>query len=473
MVDVQPGARLEGSGRAGALINRGVVAPGSGIGSFTVNGDYQGAGGVLEIEAELGGDASLADRLVVNGATSGMTQVDVVNRGGLGAQTVEGIRIVDVAGASSGAFALKGDYMFQGQQAVIAGAYGYRLYQGGVSTPADGDWYLRSALLDDAGQPQGPLYQPGVPIYESYGQTLQALNGIATMQERVGNRQWAQSPNGTPTGIWGRMETSRLRPSGHLSTTGADTDIDSWKAQIGFDHMLSEGRNAVLVAGLTAHYGEADASVRSVFGSGTIDTKGFGLGATLTWFGADGFYADGQAQLSWFDSRLRSVTLGTLAKDNDGRGQTVSLELGKSSAVGHGLTLTPQMQMVYQNVSFDAFTDPFDARVSSRKGDSLKIRWGISIDHRKNWEAHGVSRNSHVYGLVNLSYEWLDGTRADVSGTGITNADDRLWGELALGGTLGLTDRVTLYTQASGSASLKKFGESYSFKGVAGVRLAF
>lgn len=450
-----------------------MVAAGNGIGSFTVGGDYQGMGGVLEIEAELGGDASAADRLVVNGATSGTTQVQVLNRGGLGAQTVEGIKIVDVAGASSGTFALNGDYVFAGQQAVIAGAYGYRLYQGGVSTPTDGDWYLRSALIDDAGEPQGPLYQPGVPIYESYGQTLLALNGLSTMQERVGNRQWAQSPSGVPTGIWGRMESSRLRPGARLSTSGADADIDSWKAQIGVDHMIGEGTDSALVAGLTAHYGEADASVRSVFGSGTIDTKGYGVGATLSWFGPDGFYADGQAQLSWFDSRLKSVTLGTLADGNDGKGQAVSLELGKTSVVGRGLTLTPQIQMAYQNVSFDAFTDPFDARISSGEGDSLKTRWGISIDHRKSWEAGGVTRNSHVYGLVNLSYEWLDGTRVDVSGTGIAKADERLWGEVALGGTLGLTDRITLYAQASGSASLREFGDSYKLKGVAGVRWAF
>ncbi|QDC39312.1 autotransporter outer membrane beta-barrel domain-containing protein [Sphingobium fuliginis ATCC 27551] len=474
-VDVRSGARLEGAGRAAAFVNRegGVVAPGDGIGSFTVSGDYQGMGGVLEIEAELGGDASAADRLAVNGATSGMTEVHVLNRGGLGAQTVEGIRIVDVAGASSGTFTLKGDYVFAGQQAVIAGAYGYRLHQGGVSTPSDGDWYLRSALIDDAGEPRGPLYQPGVPIYESYGQTLLALNDLSTMQERVGNRQWAQSPNGLPTGIWGRMESSRLRPTARLSTSGADAAIDSWKAQIGVDHMISEGVDSVLVAGLTAHYGDADASVRSVFGSGTIDTKGYGVGATLSWFGPDGFYADGQAQLSWFDSRLKSVTLGTLADGNDGRGRAVSLELGKTSAVGGGLTLTPQIQMAYQNVSFDAFTDPFDARISSRKGDSLITRWGISIDHRKNWEAGGVSRNSHVYGLVNLSYEWLDGTRVDVSGTGVSNADDRLRGEVALGGTLGLTERLSLYTQLSAGASLRTFGDSSSLKGVAGARLAF
>jgi hypothetical protein len=82
------GGRLEGAVRVGSLVNAGVVAPGSGIGSLTVAGDYTGNGGVLEIEAALGGDASAADRLVVNGATSGNTRVMVINRGVVGDQTV-------------------------------------------------------------------------------------------------------------------------------------------------------------------------------------------------------------------------------------------------------------------------------------------------------------------------------------------------------------------------------------------------
>src|SRR5690606_8722485 len=103
------------------------VAPGrGGIGTLTVAGNYAGTGGTLEIETVLGGDNSSTDRLVVNGTTSGSTQVNILNRGGLGAQTVEGVKIIDVAGTSNGMFVLNGDYVFQGEQAVIAGAYGYR-----------------------------------------------------------------------------------------------------------------------------------------------------------------------------------------------------------------------------------------------------------------------------------------------------------------------------------------------------------
>jgi fibronectin-binding autotransporter adhesin len=473
-VDVVAGGRLGGTGTICTTVNSGTIAPGESIGTLTVAGTYTGNNGVLEIEAELGGDASPTDRLVVTNGTAGSTEVVVINRGGLGAQTNGGIKIVDVTGgASNGTFTLRGDYIFDGSPAVIAGAYGYRLYQGGVSTPTDGDWYLRSALLNGSNEPQGPLYQPGVPLYENYGQVLASLNTLPTLQERVGNRQWARSADGASTGIWGRMESTRARPEARVSTAGTDANIDSWKLQVGADRTLSESDEGALVAGITGHYGESNASVRSMFGNGTIKAKAYGAGATLTWYSQGGFYADAQAQFAWFDGRLTSSVLGTLADGNGGTGKAFSLELGKRAAVGGGLTVTPQVQMSYQDADFDSFADPSEAIVSSAKGDSLKTRWGISLDHQKEWESNGASRRSHLYGLINVSYEWLDGTEANVSGTAIRNANDRLRGEIALGGSLGLGDRVTIYSQASASSPFRDFGDDYSIKGVAGVRVAF
>jgi fibronectin-binding autotransporter adhesin len=77
--------------------------------------------------------------LIVGGSTSGSSTLRVTNVGGAGAPTVEGIKVVDVAGASNGTFALLGGYVFHGQQAVVGGAYAYTLQQNGISTPGDGD----------------------------------------------------------------------------------------------------------------------------------------------------------------------------------------------------------------------------------------------------------------------------------------------------------------------------------------------
>ena len=474
-VTVGSAGRLEGTGRVGSIVNSGVVAPGSSIGSLTVAGDYAGNGGVLEIEAVLGGDASASDRLVVNGATSGNTRVTVINRDGLGAQTVEGIKIVDVTGASNGTFALNGDYLFDGQQAVIAGAYGYRLYKNGVSTPQDGDWYLRSARLDGAGNPQGPLYQPGVPVYEAYVGALQSLNRLPTLQQRVGNRSWAPSPI-AGTGLWGRFESERQRPEAFVSTSGADRKADQWQVQLGLDEVLTQRHDgAALVGGMTAHYGKADSAVTSVFGNGTIDTQAYGVGATMTWYGPQGFYVDGQVKFSWFDSDLESNILGSLAQGNKGDGQAFSLELGKQTPIGRNLSITPQVQISYATVDFDRFADPSAAAVSVVKGESLRTRWGVAIDHQTNWKGRsGDIRRTRFYSVMNLSYEWLDDTEADVSGTPIVNGDHRLSGELGLGGSYSWgNDRFTLYTEVSGDTAIADFGVGYNLKGNAGFRVRF
>ena len=66
-------------------------------------------------------------------------------------------------------------------------------YKNGVSTPADGDWYLRSGLIDpDASWRSRPSrsIQPGVPLYEAYAGVLQSFNELDTLQQRIGNRSW-------------------------------------------------------------------------------------------------------------------------------------------------------------------------------------------------------------------------------------------------------------------------------------------
>lgn len=42
---------------------------------------------------------------------------------------------------------------------------------------------------------------------------------------------------------------------------------------------------------------------------------------------------------------------------------------------------------------------------------------------------------SHINGIANLYYEFLDSTSVDVSGTRFANSGDRLWGSIGTGGT--------------------------------------
>jgi len=468
------GGRLQGIGTVGSTINQpgGTIAPGDSIGTLTINGNYLGNGGRLEIATVLGDDSSQTSRLVVNGTTSGNTQVSIINRGGLGAQTVEGIKIVDVTGASNGSFTLNGNYVFHDAPAVIAGAYAYRLYQGGVSTPTDGDWYLRSSLIDP-GTPTGPggtpLYQPGVPVYEVYAANLQALNTLPTLQQRVGNRIWASGAS-DGNGIWGRTESTRGHFNGDVSTTGLVQSIDTWKMQVGVDRVLVDtDTSGRLVAGVNASYGQANSKINSIFGDGSVMTNGYGLGATLTWYGLTGFYVDGQAQVSRYNSNLNSALRGTLTHDNVGYGEAFSVEVGKKISVGAKLSITPQFQLAYSAARFDRFADTAGAVISADNNDSLKTRWGIALDHQSAWEGG----RSHIYGIANISYEWLDGMHTLVSGTPINYADQRLWGGLGLGASINWRKNLTVYGELSGNTPFLGFGNSYIIKGNAGLRALF
>ncbi|TIS85188.1 MAG: autotransporter outer membrane beta-barrel domain-containing protein, partial [Mesorhizobium sp.] len=375
-VTILGGGALGGNGTVGSttLQAGGVIAPGNSIGLLTIQGNFVGAGGTVEIEAILDGDASSTDKLVITGNTSGTANVKVIGLGGGGAQTVDGIKIIDVGGTSAGTFNLLGDYVFQGDQAVVAGAYAYRMYQNGISTPADGDWYLRSALINpvDPGGPTSPLYAPSVPVYEAYAGVLQSFNQLGTLQQRAGNRSWtgAAQPDaddrvegGSP--IWGRIEAAHKKFDPGTSTTGTDYDADLWRVQAGLDGQLAQMASGVLIGGVTVHYGTVKSDISSAFGLGSIDTTGYGFGGTLTWYGNSGFYVDAQAELTWFDSDLSSATLGKrLVKGNNGFGYGLGIEAGQKIGLQGNWSLTPQAQLSYSSVDFDSFTDPYGAVVA-------------------------------------------------------------------------------------------------------------
>lgn len=142
---------------------------------------------------------------------------------------------------------------------------------------------------------------------------------------------------------------------------------------------------------------------------------------------------------------------------------------------GGSLSVTPQAQIVYSNVRFDAFVDPNDAAVSSADGDSLRGRLGLSLDHQRSWQqADGDTARTHFYGFANLEYEMLDGQRADVSETPILRRDDRLWGELGVGGSYSWDDgRFAIFSEISANTALANFGDSNGLRANAGFRMRF
>ncbi|ODR95019.1 hypothetical protein AUC70_04520 [Methyloceanibacter stevinii] len=479
---------------------------------ITISGEYAGQDGQVNFDTFLGGDSSATDRLIVGSTAAGTSFVRVFNTNGPGIRTKQGIKIVDVDGASNGDFVLiDGDYHLRdGKEAVVAGAFAYGLYQVG------GDWYLRNVEIPQSVMPEVPDgaqggFSPVTSVYENYPQVLLAMNGLPTLQQRVGNRYWSglgaggvsqpqpgsqmpfavgdePGPAGSPSfaqgqGVWARIvgSDSKLKP--RYSTAGViESDIDILGMQGGIDvPVYTQENGSRLIAGVTGHYANGNAKSKSVQPrEDSIDTEGYGVGTTLTWYDQTGFYLDGQFQYSWYESDLVSGALGRLASDKHDAGYALSLEGGQRVALAKpGVSLTPQAQLVYSTLSIGDYRDDFTARFGLEDGDSLIGRLGVALDQEKTWESDdGSLRRTHVYGLMNLEYEFLGGTTvlvSDVQGLSVaalSQEQDRLWGGLGLGGSYNWDgERFSIYAEGGVKTGLDHFGDSYALTGDAGIRV--
>ncbi|EUB96925.1 outer membrane autotransporter barrel domain protein [Rhizobium sp. CF080] len=322
------------------------------------------------------------------------------------------------------------------------------------------------------------MVQPGVPVYQAYPQLLLSLNQLGTLQQRVGSRALSADLRTVSTqgleGLW--LRTDGMHGSLHpdAGAGDADQDYDLWRLQAGIDGEIYRNDDGRLIAGLTAQYGTISGDLRSLAGNGDISTSGYGVGATLTWYGERGFYVDAQGQTTFYDSNLRSDAVGTaLADGNTGFGYALSLEAGQRFDVAGAWSVTPQAQLVYSSVDFGSFNDPFGARVSLDRGDSLNGRMGLALNREESWQAAGGGMaRAQFYGAANLYYEFLDGVSVDVAGSRFASRGDEVWAGLTLGGSYSWGDeRFSVHGEVSAKSLLKDAGDNYALGGSVGFRV--
>lgn len=469
-----------------SLTNAGTVATnlkgGPAGTALTVAGDYVGDDGFLELNTYLASDSAPTDKLIVNGNVSGTTTLNIHNTtapaGPGAATTADGIEVIHVGGTSqAGAFALGG--------AVSAGAYDYNLYLGGVGANAGSqNWYLRSTGK------LAPTSQTALPYADVLSNFAQATLG--TLQQRTGNRIW---PDGTAAvaanlppagamayakggpaligqGAWGRMggQYSSFSPR-----TGSAYDQSIGFLQAGYEGVARETAAGDLTIGAYAIIGTStariDVSNDPVTGAarakGRITTRGYGIGANLTWLGHDGLYADAIGQFTWYDSSLSNKT-----GRSQGWSSALSLEIGKRYELGSGWAVVPQAQLAWTHVDFSSFTDNLGNRVALGRGDSLLGRAGVRLEHLSSWQtATGETARLQFYGIANLTYEFLKGRSVKVSGASLVQSNRRLWGEVGAGATYSWNKNWSAYGEASYAMALSgKGGDNYTLKGTAGLR---
>ncbi|WP_266020048.1 autotransporter outer membrane beta-barrel domain-containing protein [Brucella intermedia] len=478
-----------------------------------------------------GATNTFADVLVVDGTELGSaaTSIFVGNQGGSGDLTPgNGIMLVEVRDKSrseNGVFAL-GDhgYTVDGRAGVSLGKWSYFLYHngvnaGGVDDTADGNWYLRSQLkpIDPTNpvDPVDPVENPTTPVYEKIPSHLEHLIAPSTMQQRVGSRYWNNPAAPTETvfcknpsknfkceittsqaqyyldvknnvvieqnGLWGRVEGGygRFKPS--VSHTAQDSRDNWWKLQSGIDGLLYENEAGKFIGGINVSYGQVRSRVDSWLGrptnggsTGELSTTGWGVGASLTWLGENGWYVDGQASVTWFDMDLDSNALRmSLADGDNGMGYMASIEAGKRIALNEAWVLIPQAQFYWSHVDFDSFTDPLGLNVSMDRGDNFVGRYGLALEQQETWkDKDDKTRRSSIYGIVNLYNEFLGETRVNWAGETLEQRDARFWGGVGLGGTYNWNDdRYSIYGELAAETSLEDIGDSYKLGGTLGLRV--
>ncbi|HWK64049.1 MAG TPA: autotransporter outer membrane beta-barrel domain-containing protein [Rhizobiaceae bacterium] len=368
--------------------------------TLTIVGDYHGDNGALLLNTVLAGDGAPSDRLIVTGNETGITRIFVTNVGGSGDLTSgDGILVdEDINGVSDGAFVLG--------NVVAAGAYEYRLVQGGTSPGTENNWYLVTHATDTDGDGDGdedgdddrdddednaspdtdgdgdgdghgngtsdgddaadggaggdggdadadvdgnpdieiPLYRPEVPIHSPVPAMGRALTRatLGTFHEREGEQVWSRRNGG--------FEAAWLRSFGMLHEQSWKGDLDPtfdgnlWGLQAGLPMYLSEHQNGQRdVFGLFAGFGRA-----------TGDVRGFALGRpnldvghlSIDSYSVGGYWTHHWPNEAYVDGVLMFSWLDAEARSNRGIGVDIDgTEIAASIETGIPFDISESWQI--------------------------------------------------------------------------------------------------------------------------------
>lgn len=413
---------------------------GGDFGTFTIDGNYTGNNGTVVFNTVLAGDSSTTDRLMITGNTAGQSYVTVNNIGGNGARTAEGIKIIDVGGNSAGEFTLNGR--------AVAGAYEYFLYQGSVSAPADGDWYLRTA--DEEKIPELR------PESASYTANLAAANTlfVTTLADRSGETLYTDVFTGEEksTSMWLRNEGSHNRSrddSGELKTQD-----NRYVIQLGGD-VAEWSRNAQDLWRVGVMAGYANSSSSSVAqgtgyrSNGSVD--GYSVGMYGTWFaeGQDntGAYVDTWLQYNWFNNQVDGQDLAT--EKYDSKGFTAAVESGYTFKVGESANrnyfIQPKAQVVWMGVKADSHTETNGTVVSGEGNNNIQTRLGAKA-FISPIQSEGVAKGPTFKPYVEAN--WIHNTKdfgTTLDGITVKQAGAANIAELKLGAEGQVNNKLNLW----------------------------
>lgn len=460
-------------------------------------GNYVGSGSSLTLNTFLGDDSSPSDKLIVNGGTAtGTTAVTIHNTTGPGAATsANGVQIVQAlngASTASNAFTLANE--------LRPGAFYYELFHGGLNGNNANDWYLRSSFEIEApppggggggssetpgevarpGVPQGPEIvlpvdpppQPLVPgtLYPIIGPELSTygvvqplarqmgLTTLGTLHERIGDTLTLQNAGNEGEGLarsaWGRivgeqidnryLAYSNAGANGQL--LGIQAGLDVWRGSLAAGHRdvggfyFAYANSNAATDGLVTN---AAATGYVQTQTGRINLNGYSIAGYWTHYGPTGWYLDAVLQGTFYDgeANTQATSLPT-----EGSGVATSLEAGYPIPLsfGPGFVLEPQLQIIWQHVSFDAKSDGL-GRIDLGSTSGATGRIGV----RGQWNIEsGDDRLWQPYGRINLWHDWGGAVLTQFGNDQIPLLEQATRLEFAGGLTARLGLRFSVYLQA-------------------------
>lgn len=479
----------------GAVVNFG-HADGEPWQTLTINEDFTGNGGKLVFNTVLNDDTSETDKLKVLGNTAGNAFVAVNNIGGAGAQTIEGIEIIEVAGISDGTFEKAGR--------IVAGAYDYNVVQKG------NNWYLTSFIQPEDPDPVDPHdpdpvspdpvdpvdpiipepEEPDVPpVTEqqyrpeagSYLANNYAANTLfmTRLHDRLGETQYTDMLTGEKkvTSLWLRNVGAHTRfkdGSGQLKTQS-----NSYVMQLGGDlaQWSSDGLDRWhlgAMAGYANSQSRTQSSLTGYYSRGQV--TGYSVGLYGTWYANEadksGTYVDTWALYNWFDNKVMGQEQAT--EKYKSNGITASVEAGYSFKLGeserNSYWLQPKAQVVWMDVQADNHREANGTRVKDNTDGNLMTRLGVkafinghnAIDDGKSREFQPFVEANWIHNTQTTSVK-MDDVSNDMRGT-------KNIGELKVGVEGQITPRLNVWSNVAQQVGDKGYSDT---RGMLGVKYNF
>ncbi|HEE0083195.1 TPA: intestinal colonization autotransporter adhesin MisL [Citrobacter youngae] len=480
----------------GSVVNFG-HADGEPWQTLTINEDFTGNGGKLVFNTVLNDDTSETDKLKVLGNTAGNAFVAVNNIGGTGAQTVEGIEIIEVAGNSDGTFEKAGR--------IVAGAYDYNVVQKGSN------WYLTSFIPappdpedPDPVDPHDPdpvdpdpvdpiIPEPEIPVappvteqqYRPEAGSYLANNYAANtlfmtrLHDRLGETQYIDMLTGEKkvTSMWMRNVGAHTRfkdGSGQLKTQS-----NSYVMQLGGDlaQWSSDGLDRWHIGAMAGYANSQNRTQSSLTGYHSRgQVTGYSVGLYGTWYANDadktGTYVDTWMLYNWFDNKVMGQEQAT--EKYKSSGITASVEAGYSFKLGenerNSYWLQPKAQVVWMDVQADSHREANGTRVKDNTDGNLMTRLGVkafisghnAIDDGKSREFQPFVEANWIHNTQTTSVK-MDDVSNDMRGT-------KNIGELKVGVEGQITPRLNVWSNVAQQVGDKGYSDT---RGMLGVKYNF